>query len=83
MPNKQYTFSLPAEAGAIIDSLPKMAKSECVAQALIQYKKQQAKQKTLDVIGLLQPKDWGTEKDAVILVQEARRDRAEHLSNNS
>jgi hypothetical protein len=83
MPNKQYTFSLPPEAGRIIDALPKMEKSECVAQALMQFEKEMAKQKTLDILALLQPKDWGTEKDAVTLVQEARQKRAGHLSGNT
>ena len=77
MLNKQYTFSLPPEAGRIIDALPKMEKSKCVAEALIQFEKEKAKQKTLDVLALLQPKDWETEKDSVTLVDEARQQRAE------
>ena len=72
MSNKQYTFSLPPEAAEIVDSLPKMAKSECVTQALLQFKKEQARQKALDVIALLKPATWDTEKDSVTLVQEAR-----------
>ncbi len=82
MPNKQYTFSLPPEAGKVIDALPKMEKSERVAQALLQFEKERAKQKTLDILKLLKPKDWGTDKDSVTLVQEARQKRAEHLTNN-
>lgn len=82
MPNKQYTFSLPPEAGRIIDALPKMEKSECVAQALIQFEKEKAKKKTLDILTLLQPRDWGTEKDSVTLVQEARKKRSERSSDN-
>ena len=83
MPNKQYTFSLPPEAGSIIDALPKTEKSECVAQALIQFRKEKARLKTLDILSLLQPKDWGTEKDSVILVQEAREKRANQLIDNN
>ena len=83
MLNKQYTFSLPPEARRIIDALPKMEKSKCVAKALIQFEKEKAKQKTLDVLALLQPKDWGTEKDSVTLVDEARQQRAEHLSHKT
>ena len=83
MPNKQYTFSLPPEAASIIDELPKMEKSECVAQALVQFKKEQARKKALDVLDLLQPKEWDTEKNAVTLVQEARQQRSDHLSNNT
>lgn len=83
MPNKQYTFSLPPEAAHIIDALPKMEKSECVAQALVQFSKEQARQKALNVLELLQPQVWDTEKDAVTLVQEARQKRSDHLSNNT
>ncbi len=82
MPNKQYTFSLPPEAGKVIDALPKMEKSERVAQALLQFEKERAKQKTLDILKLLKPKGWDTDKDSVTLVQEARQKRAEHLTNN-
>ena len=80
MPNKQYPFSLPPEAGRIIDTLPKMEKSEFVAQALMQFEKERARQKTLDILAMLEPKDWDTEKDAVTLVQEARQQRAKDLS---
>ncbi len=83
MPNKQYTFSLPPEVGKIIDVLPKMEKSERVAQALLHYEREKAKQKTLDILTLLQPKDWGTDKDTVTLVQEARKKRAEQLAGNN
>lgn len=82
MANKQYTFSLPFEAGKVIDALPKMEKSEHVTQALLQFEKEKARQKTLDIIKLLRPKDWDTDKDAVTLVQEARQKRAEHLTDN-
>lgn len=83
MPNKQYTFSLPPEASQIIDSLPKMAKSECVTQALLQFQKQQAQQKALDVIALLKPTEWETQKDSVTLVQEARATRAKQITNTT
>lgn len=83
MSNKQYTFSLPPEASQIIDSLPKMAKSDCVTQALLQFKKEQARQKSLDVIALLKPQEWDTDKDAVSLVQEARVKRADQVTNNA
>ena len=83
MPNKQYTFSLPPEASQIIDSLPKMAKSECVTQALLQFKKMQDRQKTLDVIALLKPVKWDTEKDSVTLVQESRITRAGQITSNN
>ncbi len=83
MPNKQYTFSLPPEAGRVIDALPKMEKSECVAQALLLFERERAKQKTLDILKLLKPKDWGTDKDSVTLVQEARQKRAEQLTDNN
>jgi hypothetical protein len=82
MSNKQYTFSLPPEAGEIIDSLPKMEKSERVAQALLHFERQQAKQKTLDVLALLKPREWETDKDAVTLVEEARAYRSANLSDN-
>ena len=82
MSNKQYTFSLPPEAGEIIDALPKMAKSEYVAQALLHFEQKRAKQNALDVLAVLQPKDWNTDKDAVTLIQEARQQRSQHLANN-
>ena len=76
MANRQYTFSLPPEASEIIDQLPKMEKSEHVAQALVYFKKEKAKQKALDVLAMLKPKDWATDRDAVELVQQARSVRA-------
>ncbi len=47
------------------------------------FEKKNDKQKTLDIIALLRPKDWGTEKDSVTLVKEARNARAKQLINNS
>ena len=82
MQNKQYTFSLPTQAGRIIDRLPKMEKSKHIVQALMQYEKEQARQKTLNLITLLKPKDWETDKDAVTLVQEARQQKAQRLSDS-
>jgi hypothetical protein len=79
MSNKQYTFSLPPEAAEVIDVLPKTKKSECVANALLSYKKEQARQKALDFIATLKPKKWNTDKDAVRLVQEAREERSRQL----
>ena len=83
MPNRQYTFSLPPEAGEIVDALPKMEKSEYVAQALLHFEKEKARKKALDLIASLKPKKWDTDKDSVALVQEARIARAKQLSDNS
>ena len=70
--NKQYTFSLPESIGQIIDALPKTKKSQYIAEAIINQEKLKAQQKALDVIDLLKPTDWDTDKDAVELVREAR-----------
>ena len=35
--NKTYTFSLPPEAGKIIDKTPRMEKSKLVARAVLHY----------------------------------------------
>ena len=35
--NKRYTFSLPPEAGKIIDKTPRMEKSKLVARAVLYY----------------------------------------------
>jgi len=35
--NKKYTFSLPPEAGKIIDETPRMEKSKLVARAVLHY----------------------------------------------
>lgn len=83
MMNKQYTFSLPPKASKVIDSLPKMAKSQRVTEALLLFEKYQARKRSLDVLASLKLKDWGTTKDSVTLVREARQIRAEHLINNS
>ncbi len=44
--------------------------------------KEKERLKALDALKSLKPKDWGTDKDAVTLVQEARQKRAEHLTDN-
>lgn len=46
------------------------------------FKKERAKRKALNMLALLQPIDWNTNKDAANLVQEARWKRAEYLSNH-
>jgi hypothetical protein len=73
MANRQYTFSLPPEVGNIIDTAPKMEKSKLVAEALLQFKKDNARQKTLDILASITPTDWDTDKSAVELVREARQ----------
>ena len=80
--NKQYTFSLPEEVGQVIDALPKTEKSKFVADAVKNQVRMKAKQKALNIIDLLNPKDWETDKDAVQLVQEARTDRSEQILAN-
>ena len=80
--NKQFTFSLPEEVAEIIDALPKTEKSNYIAQAVLNQEKEKAKQKALDVIALLHPKEWDTEKDAVELVQEARTTKANNILSN-
>ena len=73
MQNKQYTFSLPTQAGRIIDRLPKMEKSKLVAEALLQFKRGNARQKALDILASITPTDWDTDKSAVELVREVRQ----------
>ena len=80
--NKQYTFSLPEEVAAVIDALPKTEKSKYIAQAVVNQEKLKAKQRALDVIALLKPKDWGTDKDAVDLVNDMRTGRASDILAN-
>ena len=73
MANRQYTFSLPPEVGAIIDTAPKMEKSKLVAEALLQFKRGNARQKALDILASITPTDWDTDKSAVELVREVRQ----------
>ncbi len=80
--NKQYTFSLPEEVAAVIDALPKTEKSKYIAQAVVNQEKLKAKQRALDVIALLSPKDWGTDKDAVDLVNDMRTGTASNILAN-
>lgn len=80
--NKQYTFSLPEEVANVIDALPKTEKSKYIAQAVLNQERSKAKQKALDVIALLDPKDWGTDTDAVDLVNEMRIGRSNQILSN-
>ena len=42
----------------------------------------QNKQKALDFLSTLQPKEWNTDKNSVVLVEEIRQQRSGYLSNN-
>ena len=79
---KQYTFSLPPEAGAIVDQEPRMEKSKLVAKALLQYKQDTARRKALDILASITPKKWATDKDSVELVREARLKRSQDIMDN-
>lgn len=77
--NKKYTFSLPPEVGVIIDNLSKTKKSDFVAQAILNQERTIAQKKALDVLALIKPKTWDTDRDSVQLVQEARDSRSEQI----
>lgn len=82
MPNRQYTFSLPQEAGALIDAQPKSAKSQYVANALLLKAKFDAQEKLLTLLDGIEPQKGISDKSAVALVQEARNARAKQLIDN-
>lgn len=82
MTNKQYTFSLPPEVGMVIDALPKMKKSEYVADALMLKGNFNAKKRLLTMLDNIKPRKWLSNKGSVELVQEAREIRAQQLINN-
>jgi hypothetical protein len=82
MATKQHSISLPENASAILDSLPKGEKSQLVAEALLLLQKERARHEALRILDEIEPTDWGTDKDSVQLVQEARAERTGQILSN-
>jgi hypothetical protein len=82
MPNKQYTFSLPKEAGSLIDAQPKSVKSQYVADALLLKAKFDAQDKLLTLLDRIKPQKGVSDKSSVELIQEARNARTQQLTDN-
>ena len=80
---RQYTFSLPPEVGAMIDQEPRMEKSKLVAKALLKYKKDTARQKALNILNSITPTEWETNKSAVELVREVRKNGMKPMLNKN
>ena len=82
MPNKQYTFSLPNEASALIDAQPRSVKSRYVTEALLLKAKFDAQEKVLSLLDSIKPQKGISDKSAVELIRDARDARAQQLINN-
>ena len=82
MATKQYSILLPDDASAILDGYPEREKSQVVAEALYLLQKERARYEALKILDEIEPTDWGTDKNSVQLVQEARAERTKQVLSN-